>query len=230
MLAGHVGVALGLGRVERRLSVGVLLLGALLLDFVLWALVLSGIETVVVPADYAGRHFLTFIFPYSHSLAGACFWALLAGASVWLLAARWREGRLRASAVMAAAVFSHWILDALVHIPEMPVGGESTVKLGLGLWNRMPVALAVEGMIVAGGLWLLLSAGGLRRGQAAGLAVLTGVILALTVAGGTVAPAPPDPRYAAWSSLATDALIVLAGGWLGRRTAAGGSSAGSRAA
>jgi len=44
-------------------------------------------------------------------------------------------------------VFSHWLLDALVHRPEMPLLGSSSRMAGLGLWNHMPVALAMEAVI-----------------------------------------------------------------------------------
>jgi hypothetical protein len=45
MFAGHVGVAVALGRVERRLSLGAIVLAALLLDIVLWLPVLAPPDT-----------------------------------------------------------------------------------------------------------------------------------------------------------------------------------------
>ena len=53
MFAGHIGVALAVGRVERRVNVGVFAASALLLDFVLWLFILLGWESVSIPADFA---------------------------------------------------------------------------------------------------------------------------------------------------------------------------------
>lgn len=120
MFAGHVGVALALGRAERRLNLGVVVLAALLLDVALWALVLAGVEHATIPADYAQRHYLVFDFPYSHGLVAAAVWSLLTALATWhwLRTRRWRS---RAALIVGLAVFSHFLLDALVHVPELPV-------------------------------------------------------------------------------------------------------------
>jgi hypothetical protein len=47
---------------------------------------------------------------------------------------------------MGAAVLSHWVLDLMVHVPELPLGGETAAKVGLGLWNVMPPSLMLEGL------------------------------------------------------------------------------------
>ena len=44
MFAGHIGTALAIGSVERRVNVGAFVVAALLLDLVLWLLVLLGWE------------------------------------------------------------------------------------------------------------------------------------------------------------------------------------------
>lgn len=36
--------------------------------------------------------------------------------------------------VIGLAVFSHWVLDFIVHRPDLPLYGNSA-KVGLGLWN-----------------------------------------------------------------------------------------------
>jgi len=109
MLAGHIGVALGAKAADRTINLGVLVGAALLLDVLLWAFVLAGWEQVIAPPDFANRHYLTFDFPFSHSLAGAAVWALLA-ATMWAGIGRTRVG----AAVIALVVLSHWPLDALV--------------------------------------------------------------------------------------------------------------------
>ncbi len=47
-------------------------------------------------------------------------------------------------------VVSHFILDGLVHVAGLPILGESSPKLGLGLWRNMPVELALETLLTLG--------------------------------------------------------------------------------
>ena len=216
MFAGHVGAALALGRAERRVSVGAFVMAALFLDAVLWVLILAGREAVAIPADFAATHQPEFVFPWSHGLAASLAWSVLAGAVAWALCARLGAGRLRAAALIAAAVLSHWVLDALVHRPELPLAGPASPRVGLGLWSRMPAALALEAAIALAGLWLFLPGARLARGRSAGLAVTGLVVLAFTVAGMTIAPAPPSAAAMAASSLATILVLVAIVTWLGR--------------
>ena len=215
MLAGHVGAGLALGRCARRVNVGFLIFGALLIDSVLWALVLSGVESATAPADYAQRHYLVFDFPYSHGLAAALGWSALAACLAWLATRSWPSGRGRAVAVVAAAVFSHWILDALVHGAELPLLAAGSRLVGLGLWDHMGIALVLETAIAIIGLVLYLAGAGLSRGRAAGLAVMVAAVAGMTVLGMTIAPAPADIRHAAWASLVTILFLSLLGGWIG---------------
>lgn len=89
MFAGHVGAGLAIGRLERRINIGVLIFAAVLLDFVLWLFVLFGWESVRIPANYAATHQPEFVFPYSHGLLAAIAWSALAGAVAFL----WYPGR-----------------------------------------------------------------------------------------------------------------------------------------
>jgi hypothetical protein len=217
MFAGHIGAGLAIGRAERRINIGVFIFAAVLLDFLLWLFVLLGWESVIIPAEYAATHQPEFVFPYSHGLLAGVAWSALAGVTTFLCYPRLKEARFRAAALVAAAVFSHWILDALVHAPELPVAGARSAKVGLGLWQSMPVALAVESFIAAAGLTLFVSGAGLSRAKNLGLSVLCLVVLVLTVVGMTVAPSPPSVNAMAVTSLVTIVLLCALAGWLGRR-------------
>jgi membrane-bound metal-dependent hydrolase YbcI (DUF457 family) len=215
MLAGHVGVALAIGRAERRLNVGVFVTSALLLDILLWSFILLGWESVIVPTDFAAEHQASFVFPYSHGLLAAAIWSALAGA----LAAR-RYSRLdrtvsRAALLVAGAVFSHWLLDALVHRPEMPLLGSTSTRIGLSLWNNMAVALIVEAILVVVGVGLFLPGSGLARGKSIALAVSSLALLAFTAIGMTMAPPPPSARAMAGSSLVSLVAVCAVVAWLG---------------
>ncbi|MDH4060499.1 MAG: hypothetical protein OEU94_06770 [Aquincola sp.] len=215
MFAGHIGVALALGRVERGVNVGALVAGALWLDAVLWAFILLGWESVNIPADFGATHQAEFVFPYSHGLAAAVGWTALAAALALSGHARLAQVRWRAASLFAAAVFSHWLLDVLVHRPEMPLLGSGSATVGLGLWDRMVIALVVEAALVVFGLLLFLPGSGLSRGKSIALAGLSLALLAFTAVGMTIAPAPPSASAMAASSLLTLAVVCALFGWLG---------------
>ena len=216
MFAGHIGAALAISRADRRVNVGVFVGAALLLDFVLWLLVLLGVESVVIPFNFASTHQPEFVFPYSHGLLASVLWSGIAGAIAFF--ACWDRPALkwRAAVLVAAAVFSHWLLDALVHRPEMPLTGGTSPMVGLALWDSLYVALDVEALIVAAGLYLYVHGSGLSRSRSVALTVLTLVTLVFTVAGMTVAPPPPSALAMAGSSLVAIGVICAFFCWLGR--------------
>lgn len=218
MWAGHLGAALALKRADRELSLGWLFLAAQLQDVILWTLVLAGVEHVTIPADYATRHYFHFDFPYSHSLPASVAFTLLA-AVVTLLAAPRRDGggrRWKAAGLVAAAVFSHFVLDVIVHPAEPLADGNTTI--GMGLWDAMPIALAIELAVTFGGL-ALWRRGAIRDGCASirGVIVLVVVVAAMTVAGMTVAPAPGSVTAVAVTSLISALAVSAIAGRLDRR-------------
>lgn len=216
MFAGHVGAAFAIGRAERRVNVGIFVFAAVLLDFVLWLFVLLGWESVAIPANFTSTHQPEFIFPYSHGLLASLCWSALAGIATALCCRRLGHSKWRAGALVGAAVFSHWLLDALVHAPELPLAGAGSLKVGLGMWDTMPVALAIEAFIAVAGLGLFLSGAALSQAKALWLSVLSLLILAFTVIGMTIAPPPPSVIAMAASSLVTIVVVCALAGWLGR--------------
>ena len=218
MFAGHVGAGLAIGRLERRINVGVFIFAAVLIDFALWLFVLLGWESVTIPADYAATHQPEFVFPFSHGLLAAIAWSALASTAAFFYYRRLEAAKFRAAALVAAAVFSHWLLDALVHTPELPVAGANSAKVGLGLWQSMPVALIAEAFIAVAGLslFLFVSGSGLSRAKKLGLTLLCLVVLASTVVGMTVAPPPPSVSAMAVTSLVTIAAVCALAGWIGK--------------
>ena len=97
--------------------------------------------------------------PYTHSLVAAVGWSLLA----FVVVLRWKRleaGRVWLATSMALAVFSHFVLDAVVHVKDLPLLGTDSPKLGLGLWNDKPLALVAEvGLFVVSVLVLTFSKG-----------------------------------------------------------------------
>jgi hypothetical protein len=213
MFIGHLGVGLALKKAEPRINLGWLFAAAMLLDVVLWLLVLTGLEQCSIPADYAQRRYFTFAFPYSHSLIGALLASALAAASGWWFARRWRI-----AGVLAAAVFSHWLLDVLVHPPEVPLLTTDSIRLGVGLWNHLHVALAVEALLLLCG-WRLY----LRATQAEslvgryGLGLFLVILTAFALGGQLWAPPPASVRQLAASSVVCLVIVFVAAAWLDRK-------------
>ena len=120
--------------------------------------------------------------PYSHSLLGALAWSVLFGLLTLALV-----GRKRAAAAVAigAAVFSHWLLDVPMHTADMPLAGEHSTKIGLGLWHHRNLSLAAELVALwAGALVWLRTPGAVGRHRATAfvfLGVLTAVLLSTAV-------------------------------------------------
>ena len=152
---GHFAVGLALKKAEPRVSLGPVILGAYLCDFLLGIFVWLGIEQYHIPADFAAKRYMTFTFPYSHGLAATLLWSALAA----FVVARFYSAtafRVKAAWIVAAAVFSHFVLDATVHVAGLPLAGENSYKLGFGLWKHLPLELSLEAMMALAGLMIYL--------------------------------------------------------------------------
>lgn len=196
-----------------KVQLGALFAAAMLLDIVLWLFVILKLEGAVVPPDFETRHALAFNFPWSHSLAGALVLSA-AAACAW---AWWKGGgRVLAfiPAVIAATVFSHWVLDFLVHPPEMPLWGPGAPSVGLAIGQ--PLALYLELAVAATGLAIFLLRVPLspaRRGAVVGIVLLA---TCLTVFGAYTISPPPDMLTLATVSLLVIFLIVIAATFMDR--------------
>jgi len=202
VLAGHYSAAFLAKVAAPRTPLWLLALAVQLVD-VLWAsFVLLGIESFRLDPSLPSNPLVLEHMPYTHSLLGTLLWAGLAG----LLVKRWL-GRAAAAAV-ATAVTSHWLLDVLVHRPDMTLWGMPP-KLGLGIWNFPASALALElGLLLASALWCLRSgaiAASRRRGVLVAVAVL-GVLQLVT----TLAPPALGPSGVAATALLGFGLVAFA--------------------
>ena len=150
MLVGHYGPAFGLKAKERALPLWVLFVAVQWMD-VLWsAFVALGIERFrVVPGFTATNALDLYYMPITHSLPGAAVLSLVLGA---IVAGFYRSNRRRILVIVALAVFSHWLIDLIVHVPDLALWDDS-YKVGFGLWNYFWIALALEFAILIAGAW-----------------------------------------------------------------------------
>ena len=219
MFAGHLAAGLVLKKMERRINLGWLFFAALFHDFLLGILVLLGLEQIHIPANFAQTHYLTFTFPYSHGLAASIIWSLLGFGITYAVLPRWStKERRQAGLVIAIAVFSHFVLDWFVHIPEMPLLGENSPKLGLSLWNNLPLALGLEvGLVFIGFIYYLSMVKPKTNLAKYGVAALMVLITVLTVSGQLFAETPPPANGAAMTWIFQPFLICGLAYWFDRK-------------
>ncbi len=210
MFLGHFGAALAAKPLAPRSSLGTLVAAGLFLDLLWPALVLLGVErvridpgnTAVTPLDF--EH-----YPFTHGLVAVVLWAAAFGAAYL-----WRTGRRRGAVVAAALVASHWVLDLVVHRPDLPIAWGDP-KVGPGLWNSVPATLAVELAVFGGGLVLYLRStaprDGVGRWALAGFVALLLAIYAANLLG----PPPPSARAVGAAGLGLWLFVVWAA-WIDR--------------
>lgn len=199
MFIGHFAAGYAAKRWAPRLSLAVLFAAALLADLLWPVLVAAGIEQVRIAPGFTASTPLEFIsYPYSHSLLTLVIWGAVFGGIV----ARRRAAGPRIALLILALVVSHWVLDYVSHIPDMPLypGGP---KFGLGLWNSVAATKVVEITMFAAGVWIYMRGTAARdrigRWGALGLA-------AFLLVGFMMSGAPPSSVTALWA-----AAIVLGG-------------------
>jgi hypothetical protein len=146
MFVGHYAASLALKKFEKRASLGMLFLAVQLVDILFFPFVLLGIERINIIENYTeSTHFQLEYMPYTHSLLASLLWAAAAYALFrWVIT---KDRRI--ALVMAIAVFSHWVIDLLVHTPDLPIWSDASMKLGLGLWNNAVVTYPVARRNVA---------------------------------------------------------------------------------
>lgn len=205
MFVGHYGVSFAAKSLDKRIPLWLLFLAVQFVDL-LWAVfVLTGVEKVrIVPGITATNPLDLYYMPYTHSLVAALFWAG-AGFCAYRL---FRKRRRDAAFLVGAAVFSHWLLDLIVHRPDLALYDDS-YKMGLGLWNYPALALSLEAVILLTGIFMYLRSS--RAVTAAGKFGMLIFAVALLGLQGIVffgAP-PPSPTAAALTALL--AYVVLSG-------------------
>jgi membrane-bound metal-dependent hydrolase YbcI (DUF457 family) len=217
MFVGHYGVSFAAKRAEPTIPLWVLFLAVQLLD-ILWApFVLVGIEKArIVPGFTASNPFDLYYMPYTHSLVGALLWSCAGGLLYQIVT---RPSRRRASVVIGLAVFSHWVLDVIVHRPDLPLY-DNTAKVGLGLWNAPALAFGLEATLLLGGMWLGFR-GRLTRFPGT---LVFGVLMFGVQAYVFFGPPPTSDRAFAWTALIAYAAFAIVIWWLQDRRPATGAA------
>src|SRR5205823_809353 len=137
---------------QNKIPLWVLFVAVQLLDFIWAPFVLLGVEKMrIAPGITAANPLDLYYMPYTHSLIGALVWSALAFL-VYKVASRTKVG---AALIVALAVFSHWILDLIVHRPDLAIY-DDTFKVGFGLLNYKGAEFAMEIALLVIGIALYL--------------------------------------------------------------------------
>lgn len=218
MFLGHYGVALALKRAEPKLSLGTLFLAVQLADLLWGIFLLLGWERVRIDPGYTVVTPLQFLeYPISHSLVGMTIWALIGAAAYYSWPTRDTSRHWQAAALVGVAILSHFPLDLVVHAPDLPIWGQDSRKLGLGLWNNPTATLVLELVMLAAGVAVYVAFRSrrhpVRPGRLAGLVLVLVSVYLLSLFG------PPPPSVTAIAVVDIVGLLALAGfaAWVDRR-------------
>lgn len=211
MFIGHFGVGFGAKAAAPKVSLGSLFLAAQFIDLLWPTLLLFGLERVRIITDPVRGPPLDFVYyPISHSLLAVCVWAVLFAVVYYLL-----RRSLVGAWVLGLLVVSHWLLDLIVHHPDLPLYPGSAYRVGFDLWSLPGMALILELTIFALGTGLYLRATEAR--DATGKWALWALLAFLVLIQFSNYFGPPSPGITAlaWVGQA-QWLLVAWGYWVDR--------------
>jgi hypothetical protein len=211
MFIGHYAVGLAAKKAAPKVSLGTLFLSVQLLDLMWPLFLLLGIEHVRINVgDTAFTPLDLYDYPISHSLVTVLGWSVLFGL-IYFLVKKYPRG----SWILAAGVFSHWVLDYITHRPDMPIAPGSTTYVGLGLWNSFLWTVIVEGALFVIGIAIYARSTVAidKTGKYAFFALVA--FLVLSWVGNMIGPPPPDSQSLAYFALLLW-LFVPWGYWIDR--------------
>ena len=220
MFTGHFAIAFIGKRVERKLSLGMLVFACLLSDFLWCVFMIAGIEHVrikpgitIMPGMRAIDVLEASEISYSHSLLMTGIW----GSLVALLYFS-RRRNSRAALMLFGVVVSHWILDFISHPPDMQlIPGEGKQHFGLGLWNSIPATLFIEGAFWVAAILLYIRGARSPRSRIGSFAFWIGCVIVTAAWIGNIAgPPPADLSTIGFTSLSFFSLTVGWAFWMNR--------------
>ncbi len=211
MFIGHFGIGFAAKRIAPKTSLGTLFFASQFIDLLWPVLLLLRVEqvriapgnTVVTPLEFTH-------YPYSHSLFTVFIWSLLIGITYFIV----KKNRSM-SIYLGVLVLSHWLLDLIVHRPDLPLIPWLETKTGLGLWNSLSGTIIVEGLIFISGVFLYVkTTNALNKKGIYGLWGLVLVLIILYISN-LFGPLPPSTEAIAYSGL-LQWLFIFWAFWIDR--------------
>jgi len=214
MFIGHAAVALAAKPLLPRVNLALPLAAAFWVDMVWPVFLLLGVEQVRIDPGNTAFTPLDFVhYPWTHSLAAVIVWSVLFGLACI------KTGK-REAVILGLLVFSHWVLDAISHRPDLPLWPGSGTLIGFGLWNSVPATMIVEGAMFAAGVWIYARSAPSR--DRTGTWAFRGLVgfLALAYLGNVFGPPPPNVQAIAIAGIAGGVLFTLWAWWADRHRGA----------
>lgn len=208
MFIGHFAPAFIAAAVSPdRPRLATMFVAAQLVDWGFFALAAIGVERMRVdPAASVMVPFDLYHMPYTHSLVGAGIWAAALLGIVGVHRCDFAVGLLA-----GLVVLSHWLLDWLVHVPDLTIDG-TPPKFGLGLWNYPAVAMPLELLLTLGAFAFYMRR---TRGPAGPPLVLLGVMLLFQLVN-WFAPHPQSAGLFLYlQALIAFAVLIVIAAWVG---------------
>ena len=205
MFIGHFAVGFAAKKAAPSVSLGVLMIVSQFLDLLWPVLLLTGAERLEIKPGIVESNPMDFVhYPWSHSLGMVLVWAAVFAVIYWLF-----KRNTKASLILGLCVVSHWLLDLVVHIPDLPLYPGSKTY-GLGLWHYVAATLVVEFLLLAIGVSFYLRA--TRAKNKTGKVVLWVLIVLLAVIQilNAFGPAPTDVNAIAWAGNLQWLFVILA--------------------
>jgi hypothetical protein len=209
MFIGHFAVGFASKQLAPRASLGLLIAAPILLDFLWPIFLLLGWERAFIESN--PNPFLRFVFisyPISHGLVAVVGWATLF-AAVYYGFKRYALGAI----VIWIGVVSHWLLDFIVHRPDLPLyaGGR---LVGLGLWNHRAATIAVESAMFIIGFFLYYRQTKARDGIGTYALLAFAALLLGVYALAAFGPAPPSLKAVAIGNICSFLVLVAWAWWI----------------
>ena len=212
MFLGHFGAGFYGSAFTRRPALGTLFFAAQFIDLLWPLLLIAGVEHVAIdPGNTAVTPLHFEHYPWTHSGLMVAIWGVLFGAVYYLF-----RKDVRAALVLGALVFSHWLLDVLVHAPDLPLFPWGGPVVGLGLWDSLPATMVLEFGILAAGVWYYVAH--TRAKTKTGTYALWSLVLflALVYLGNVFGPAPDNVDAIGYVGL-SQWLLIAWGYWIGNK-------------
>ena len=195
MFIGHFAVGFAAKKINSEPSLGTYFLAAQLLDLIWPTFLLLGIERAELSRDEANPIPLSFThYPISHSLLTVIGWGILLGLGYAII-----KKNTKAALLLGLCVVSHWLLDLVVHIPDLPLYPGDSPLIGLGLWRSKMITLILELLLFSVSVWLYITSTKAKNktGVYATWSLIIFFILVHLL--NTFGDPPPDMKAVAWA-------------------------------
>jgi hypothetical protein len=219
MFVGHYGVSFAARSVQPPVPLWVWFVAVQWMDIVWSVLVLLGIEKLrIVPGFTEANALDLYYMPYTHGLPGSLVLSLVLGAIVAVLIP---GNRATTIVLVAGASFSHWVLDFVVHVADLPLY-DNTAKVGLGLWRHIGLSFPLELIVLGLGAWLYARAAAFTSARGRQLYWGFVIFLAALQVYANFGPPPSSPETMALTALFLYVALAILAAWVERTAIASG--------